>query len=115
DYVLVLDCTDRVNQAGLETLEQSLIAQKPDLAVLASGWWMTGPDHPLPGPDAARGAALPARPGAQDLGDLHPDPRRLLIRGGQCEAPDPLGDPGAAWDVWADVTGGAKQTLFHPD
>lgn len=115
DYALVLTSSDRVNGAGLTTLEQALALRRPDLAVMASGGWITHAARPLPGPDADRAAALPDQPGAQDLIALYPDPRRLLIHKGECAAPDPSGDPGAAWDIWQKTLEAAKQTLFHPD
>ncbi len=115
DYALVLTCNDRVNDASLTALERSLDLHRPDLAVMASGGWITHPDRPLPGPDARRAAALPAKPDARDLLTLHPDSRRLLIREGECAAPDPLADPRAAWDIWEKTIKKAEQTLFHPD
>lgn len=104
DYVLAFGCDDRVSRPGLATLEQALKDARPDLAVMAPGWWLTHPDRPLPGPDTMRARA-----------DAYPDPRRLMVRGGQCDTPDPGLDPGAAWDVWDSVTGGAERILFHPD
>lgn len=108
DYVLALTCDDRVSIAGLKTLEKSLNAARPDLAVMAAGWWLTHPDRPLPGPDAKR-------TGAGDVAAFYPDPRRLLIHGGQCSAPDLGRDPRAAWQIWDKMIGASRQPLFHPD
>lgn len=111
EYVLALTCADRVNRRGLEQLEQALEKQAPDLIIMGAGWWLTHPDHPLPGPDAGR--ALAHR-GGEDALSLYPDPRRFLIRGGECDTPDPLTEPRAAWSLWRQRILAAQSLLLHP-
>lgn len=97
DYVLSITCADRVSRKGLERLEQILDNQTPELVIMGAGWWLTHPDHPLPGPDAGR---ISEREGGEAALALYPDPRRFLIRGGECNTPDPLSDPRLAWSLW---------------
>lgn len=107
DYVLPFTPQDRISRAGLAALKTRLEDTEPDLAVLASAFWLTSADHPLPGPDAARG-----RDRAETL---FADPRRLLLRGDGCDHPDPLADPAAAWTIWEGALARAAFVLHLPD
>lgn len=107
DYVLSLTPDDRINRAGLTALETRLEQTEPDLVVLASAFWLSSADHPVPGPDAARDHDRPET--------LFADPRRLLRRGGGCDHPDPLADPGTAWTLWEDMLAGAGSVLHLTD
>ena len=112
DYVMVFTPHDRIHRPGLAALRGLLDSQAPDLVVTGSGFWLTDPARPLPGPDAARAAALPARPTAPALLPLHPDPRRILSRRGGFPQADPA--TGAAWQIWQRALEGAKDIRFLP-
>lgn len=110
EYLIAFGCDARINPAGLSALEAALSRSRPDLVVTGAGSWLGGPDHPVLHPDAERThrATLTA-----DARCLYPDPRRVLIRGGDTTRLCPIAEPEAAWRAWSRLMDPSKAVLVE--
>lgn len=115
-YRLGLTGQDLICPEALTPLMHRLQREKPDLAVCAQGWWLTG-GVPL-APADADGLAAQAAAQVPDVTILQPDPRRLIPsaalaaeHGPLRPGPGPIGS-WTTYDIW---TGAAERILVYPE
>ena len=111
EYILGLTGQDLLCPETLEPLTRWLAAQKPDLAIIAQGWWQTGAGAILPPVDLAQMAA-----GGADPAMLVADPRRLMPSRELAARLEPPGTgPLDEWKAYDAALAAAGAVMVWPD